>query len=125
MPGACLSGQWQTLNNLSVHSNFGAVGRSPHLETAKQYSGKVSELTRACTALGGRASTKADVGFLFDAFPFLPIIFQFWDGDEEFDPKINFLFDSNTLNYIHFETAWYVADHLLELVDKNISTNNG
>ena len=116
-PGARLSGEWQTLNNLSAHSNFGASGRSPHLETAKRYSGKASGLTQACAALGGHEATKADAGFYFDAFSFLPVIFQFWAGDEEFDPKINFLFDSNTLDFIHFETAWYVAGRLLELID--------
>ena len=119
-PGARLSGQWQTLNNLSAHSNFGASGRSPHLETAKRYAGRVLTLKRACTVLGGREATKADIGFLFDAFSFLPVVFQFWDGDEEFDPKINFLFDSNTLDFIHFETAWYVAGRLIERLDKNI-----
>ena len=119
-PGAHLSGQWQTLNNLSAHSNFGASGRSPHLETAKHYLGKTAELEGACTALGGLKTTKADVGFRFDAFSFLPVIFQFWDGDDEFDPKINFLFDSNTLDFIHFETAWYVAGRLIELIDRHM-----
>ena len=119
-PGARLSGEWQTLNNLSAHSNFGAPGRSLHLETAKRYSGKASELTRACGALGGHNATRADVGFHFDAFSFLPVIFQFWDGDDEFDPKINFLFDSNTLDFIHFETAWYVSGRLLELIDEKL-----
>jgi hypothetical protein len=68
-------------------------------------------------------TTKADVGFMFDVFPFLPVIFQFWDGDDEFAARINFLFDKNTMDYLHFETAGYVADYLTGLIEKEMENS--
>lgn len=117
---AHLSGEWQTLSNLSPASNFGASGRNLFTRVLAQFSGRVEALRAACVALGGRTSTRADVGFEFSAFPFLPIVLQFWEGDEEFEPRMNFLFDANTLDYIRFETAWYVADHLLSLLEAHL-----
>ena len=114
--GAYLSGQWQTLTGLSPHSNFGSSGRNPFGPAAKKLSGNTGRLKDICISLGGQEATKADAGFVFDAFPFLPVVFQYWDGDDEFEPRIRFLFDKNTLDYIHFETAWYIVEHLLDLI---------
>lgn len=117
-PGAMISGEWKTLRNLSPHSNFGASGKDMHRQKAEKYSGQVEQLKKACESLGGRPESKADVGYRLNVFPFLPMLFQFWEGDEEFSPKLSFLFDANTMDFIHFETAWYVADALLQLLDK-------
>ena len=117
---ACLAGEWRTLSTLDPHSNFGSAASSPYSNVERHFLGKVSQLRAACSALGGTAYSKADVGYRFNAFPWLPTVFQFWDGDEEFMPRLNFLFDANTLSYIHFETAWYVAGHLLDLIDARL-----
>ena len=119
--GASLSGTCQTLTNLSPHSNFGASGKSMYDTEAKKFAGRLDALRAACEKSGGCAATKADVGYEFYAFDFMPIIFQFWDGDDEFAPRINFLFDANTMDYIHFETAWYVAGHLLDIIEANFA----
>jgi hypothetical protein len=118
---AALSGEWQTLANLSPHSNFGASGKNLYATKAIKFSGKIAELKKACGRLGGITATKADVGFVFNAFPFLPVVFQYWDGDDEFEPRINLLFDKNTLDYIHFETAWYVAGYLITHIETEMS----
>ena len=111
--GARISGEWKTLATLSPHSNFGASGRDLFGRTLVKISGKSEELHAACQKLGGRPVTTADVGYEFDAFDSMPIIFQFWDADDEFPANIVFLFDANTLDFIHFETAWYIAGHVL------------
>jgi len=115
-PGATLSGQWKTKENLSSGSNFASLDGSLFGPAAKFFSGKLPQLRDACAKVGGFDTKKADVGFMFNVFPFLPLIFQFWDGDDEFDPRISFLFDSNTLDFVCFESAWYIAGHLLELI---------
>ena len=118
--GAAICGEWRALKNLSPHSNFGASGRSLYQREAEKLSGRLDKLRQVCEILGGRPETKADAGYRFDAFIFMPIIFQFWEGDEEFPPSVNFLFDENTLDFIRFETAWYVAGHLLQLISKSM-----
>jgi hypothetical protein len=118
--GAVLSGEWQSLANLIIHSSFGSQNKDLYRMAAQRLSGKVEELKNACIKLGGLEATKADVGFMFNAFPFLPIIFQYWDGDDEFSPRINFLFDKNTPDYLHFETAFYVAGYLIDLFNSMV-----
>jgi len=115
-PEAKLSMQWQTLEYLTPASNFGSKERSLFSPAAMSFSGKVEELKRACKNLGGFETTKSDAGFMFSAFPFLPVIFQFWDGDDEFEPRVSFLFDLNTLDFICFESAWCIAAHLTETI---------
>jgi hypothetical protein len=115
-PGATLSRQWQTLVNLNPHSNFGSMEKSLFNPAAEAFSGKIEELKAACTNLGGLEMTKADAGFLFNIFPFLPMVFQFWDGDDEFAPRVSFLYDSSTEDFICFESAFYVAGHLVEII---------
>ena len=46
-------------------------------------------------------------------FPFLPVQLRFWDADEEFPAQLRFLWDRNTLKFLHFETVYYVIGHLL------------
>jgi hypothetical protein len=119
LSGKTPSGEWKTLANLSPHSSFGA-GKTTFGADARRFSGKTSQLRDACLSLGGFEATKADVGFLFNAFPSLPVIFQFWDGDDEFEPRVNILFDANALDCIHYETAWYLAGYLIKLIEANL-----
>jgi len=115
-PDAALSMQWQTLEYLNPHSNFGSKEKSLFSPAAEFFSGKIAQLKDACTNLGGFETGKADAGFMFNAFTFLPIVFQFWDGDEEFAPRVSFQYDRNTLDYMCFESAWFIAGHLIEII---------
>ena len=38
---------------------------------------------------------------------------QLWHGDEEFPPRLRFLWDENPTRYIRYETTWYAAGLLL------------
>lgn len=118
---AYISGEWRSLQNLSPHSNFGASGKSMYKREAQALSGRLEEIKKACEDLGGAPSTGADAGYIFNAFPFLPVLFQFWEGDEEFPPRLRFLFDKNTMDFMHFETAWYVAGYLLNRISERLS----
>ena len=115
-PDAALSGEWQSLEYLTPHSNFGSTDKSIFSQAAKAFSGRIDELKKACMNAGGIETKKGDAGFMFNAFPFLPVLFQFWDGDDEFEPRISFHFDKNTLDYIMFETAWFVAGYLIDKI---------
>ena len=45
-------------------------------------------------------------------FPFLPLVLQFWDSDEEFGPVVKIMWDENVLRYMHYETTFYAVSHL-------------
>ncbi len=61
-------------------------------------------------ALSGAACLIYD--HFFSPFSFLPVILQFWEGDEEFPANLKFMFDENILQYIHYETIFYLLEHV-------------
>lgn len=45
---------------------------------------------------------------------FFPVLLQFWEGDEEFSPRLLLLWDRNTTEFLRFETTFYLQGDLLE-----------
>lgn len=117
--GATLSGEWVLLGSLHPSSNF-TTENSMFESFTNALSGRTDELKAACEKLGGIAQSKADVGYVFEAFPFFPILFQFWEADEDFGANVNFLFDTSALNFLHFETAWYVVGQLTDMIKEEM-----
>lgn len=110
-----LSGQWCPLYSLQVTMS------SPdselfHQGYADAFAGNADRLWRACRELGAvplPLSAGADVCCRIEIFPFFPILFRFWDADDEFPAKIQILWDRNSLQFLHFETLYYVMGPLL------------
>ena len=78
----------------------------------------------ACKIMGGEVKARlagADVTAQIPAFPFFPVLLQFWEGDDEFTPQILILWDSQTMKFLNFETTYYLQgdllDRLAELMD--------
>ncbi len=116
-----LTQQWTPVGS------FAAAGTSPdanlHVQTyANTFSGHVNELIRACEKLGEICPrlAGADVTARIEAFPFFPVLFQFWEGDEEFSPQIRVLWDLCTMQYLHFETTYYLQGDLMARLHKII-----
>ena len=113
-----LAHEWAVVGNLQMLSS------SPGTDTftgkyAELFSGKTELLWDACRQIGGRRpalSAGADVSWEFDLFPFLPVQFRFWDGDDEFPAQIKLLWDKNTLDFLHFETTYYAQGLLLNIL---------
>ena len=120
-----LSGEWAPLYGLQ------ATMSSPSPDKiftgyADTFNGKTEALARACLALGGEPQSvpkSADVCSKIPVFSFFPVIFQFWEGDEEFAPKIMILWDRKALDFMHFETLYYVAGLLLQSLDRMCAAN--
>ena len=47
------------------------------------------------------------MAFALELFDGLKIAIQFWEGDEEFAPRVRYLWDSNALMYLKYETMWF------------------
>lgn len=62
----------------------------------------------------------ADLTFEMPVFQDFSVLFQFWDGDEEFQPKILLLWDKVSLSYLHFETTYYLQGDLLETIARQM-----
>lgn len=84
---------------------------------AAMFDGHITELKTACESLGGILQTPiagADLTCRFSVTPFFPLLLQFWEGDDEFPPKLMLLWDRNTDRFMHFETTFYLQGDLLE-----------
>ena len=79
------------------------------------FAGKAEALRQACQRLGGTGlqAAGADVYCRFELFPFFPLQFRFWDADDEFPAQIRPLWDRNSLQFMHFETLYYVMGAFL------------
>ena len=56
----------------------------------------------------------ADLGYAIELLDGLRILVQLWHGDEEFAPRLRFLWDENTTQYIRYETTWFALGLLKE-----------
>ncbi len=118
-----LSGSWESLSGLGGFIGAGHSNSSMLNPYITAFTNKTRELTQACLALGGKPMKTGDVSFLLPIFDFFPVWFQFWDGDEEEPASLRFLWDKQTLRYLHYETLWYIMMHILEKLLKLTNTN--
>jgi len=109
----CLSGNFVSVNNLPGIVAGARSGSGMFDGSAKFFDGKTELLCRACQRLGGQAVEQGDVGFRLNVFDFLPLELRFWESDDEFPPSLNLLWDRNLLDYIHYETSYFIAGHLM------------
>lgn len=110
-----LAGQWCAVGTFVV------TGVTETDTFTKKYAAlfddRVEELKSACEKLGGTLQPRmagADVTCRIPVTPFFPVLLQFWEGDEEFPPKLMLLWDRNTNNFLHFETTFYLQGDLLQ-----------
>lgn len=84
---------------------------------AAVFDGHAEELKTAVQSLGGVLQPRmagADVTCIIPVTPFFLVLLQFWEGDEEFPPKLMLLWDRNTDKFLHFETTFYLQGDMLE-----------
>ena len=101
-----LSHRWKSMSDfgLQFHQNLLEEKRDSLADRIDQ----VPECyISACRALKGRPVSNCDIGFAFDLFEGLEICVQFWHGDEEFYPRLRFLWDENALQYLRYETMYF------------------
>ena len=112
---AVLSGQWCTVGNFIVTGITQADGFAR--KYAELFDGHLAQFKAVCEQMGGEIQPRmagADLTCRFWATPFFPVLLQFWEGDEDFPPKLMLLWDSNTPSFLHFETTFYLQGDLLE-----------
>lgn len=94
---------------------------------ARYFGGRLAELKAACESLGGVAlppMAGADLTCRFAVTDFFPVLLQFWEGDEEFPPRLLILWDRNTDSFLHFETTFYLQGDLLERLKGRMDAHN-
>lgn len=107
--GCRAAGEYVALGNLRGVVQTRQLSSSFFSLWGERYHGKMPQLHEACRQLGGRPYPVGDVAYEFDLFDFLPMVLQFWEGDEEFPDTLKFLHDANILDFLDYETTYYAA----------------
>ena len=63
----------------------------------------------ACRSLDAQQIPGADMGYAIELFEGLRVGVQFWFGDEEFLPRLRYLWDENATRYLRYETMFYAV----------------
>lgn len=74
------------------------------------FSGQPEKLLEAGLILGGKAEKYGDASVTIQAFPKIKLTYIFWDGDEEFPPSANILFDNTISQWTHPESVPVLAE---------------
>lgn len=116
---ASFQGNWLPFRNMKDASPFGPAFQRTVIDVfARTFSGHPQELSHAFQKLGGKKLSHSDVGYQIDAFPWIPVQFLFWDGDDEFPAQANILFDKGAVDFIHVESLVSIASEGLALLSE-------
>ena len=114
----CLSGKYCPVTMLQGTVTSGAVGGNLFQEAADGFTGKLTELKAVCGVLGEKLDLNGDLAVKLYPFSFLPVILQYWEADEEFPANLKFMFDENILDYMHFETIFFLMGHIVKRIQE-------
>lgn len=112
----CLSGVFSPANSLKgvVYMGHSDGSGLTFKGNWSYFDHHTEQLHLACRQLNGVAYGQGDVAYRVPVFDFLPVLFQFWCSDEDFPAQVKLLWDQNVLSYLHYETLWYAANHLIQ-----------
>lgn len=109
-----LTGRYAPVNSLKNAPKAGGVATDFHPRIARCFDDAPEKLHRACLALGGKPVPMGDIGYRLPVFGGMDVILKFYHSDEDFPASITLLWDENTLNFIYYETVFYICGYLLQ-----------
>lgn len=119
----CLSGNYCPVNMLKGTVKSSNVGSNMFQKSADGFNGKLKELETVCGIWGEKLDLNGDVAAKLYPFSFLPVIIQYWEADEEFPANLKFMFDENILDYMHFETIFFMMGHIVKRIQDRMETH--
>lgn len=108
-----LTGRYAPVNSLKGNAAVG-VGTDFYGEFAERIDGDPQNFRQACLRCGAKAVQMGDIGFCFPVFGPLNVILKFYHSDEDFPASITLLWDENMLQFVYYETVFYIAGALLQ-----------
>ena len=119
----CLSGNYCPVNMLKGTVKSSNVGSNMFQKSADGFNGKLKELETVCGIWGEKLDLNGDVAAKLYPFSFLPVIIQYWEADDEFPANLKFMFDENILDYMHFETIFFMMGHIVKRIQDRMETH--
>lgn len=112
-----LTNRWQNMQTfgLQFHQNLLEDRADPF---ASRIDREPEYLHRAAKTLSAEVISGGDLGYAFELFDGLKIGLLFWHGDEEFFPRVRYLWDENAKQYIRYETMYYAVNLLHQRISE-------
>jgi hypothetical protein len=82
----------------------------------ERYANDLEGFMTAASGLGGESLELADGAYRVWALPKIPIYYLFWEGDEEFEPRLSILFDRSIESHLSADAIWglvNIVSHIL------------
>lgn len=70
---------------------------------AKKFGNSKKVFAQTGLKMGGRSVEIGDASLILQAFPLVPLQYVLWEGDDEFPPQVQLLFDSSVDHYLSLE----------------------
>ena len=115
-----LSGDFVPTSALHRIQGAHAVHEDLNAPAAQRFAGRAAALEAALIARGGRKWGPGDVSYVLDVFDFFPVCVRFWAADEEFSASLLFLWDARALEFLYYETLWYVMGEIVEELERAV-----
>jgi Domain of unknown function (DUF3786)/Putative Fe-S cluster len=113
------SGQWIKFQGLPNSVSKTKTLLRLQKQLAEAFNGKTEILNRKARELGGEPATvaqEADLQFLFQPLPRLPLLLVFHDAEpeENFEAEAHFLFDAQVMDYLDLESLLFLVERLMD-----------
>ena len=113
--------KWVTGRFAPVNSLRGNAAVGVTVDFHKAFAQKADEqpelFRKACEDAGGIPVHLGDIGFRFPVFAQLDVILKFYHSDEDFPATLTLLWDENMLQFVYYETVFYIAGALLKRIN--------
>lgn len=119
--GCHLSGRFCTIDQLKGTVQSARPGGNLFIRHARCFDERTEQFCRACEALGGEREKIGDASYRFRPFTFLPMMLQFWKSDEEFPANLKIMWDEHILDYVHYETTFFIVSHMLRRIEETMN----
>jgi hypothetical protein len=82
----------------------------------ERYGNDLDGFKRAAERLAGEGVELADVAYRIRAFPKVPIYYLFWQGEEEFAPRLSILFDRSIEHHLSADAIWGLTNLVSDIL---------
>ena len=102
--GSSLNGNWVAYKDISGGLQYAGVFARRVTEPLLRKFGRSAKWFKEMgIKLGGELGGVGDASFILKAFPYIPMQYVLWEGDEEFPPTVQLLFDASVDHYLSLE----------------------
>ena len=118
--GAPLTGEWVSFADLPDGRMYNRAfqGYSGD-ELVKAFQLDLESLRAACEKGGGVMTLIGDAAYIFFALPRLPLLVNYWCGDEDFPSSCKILFDKSVSHYLPTDVCAILGSMLTRKLIKN------